>query len=147
MHDAHAEPDRFPETCEAADADSAAPLEPVSPADGSDVEDVPGGRLAFAWRRDARALESGPSVRALRIDLCVRSAGETRGCVVMLALPGDAFSATIPFDEIRLKLGPRYARPARVSLVWFLSLSRATGGPLYVSRESELVLVVKDTRP
>ena len=146
MHDADAEPGRFPETCDAADPDSAAPLEPVSPADGSDVEDVPGGRLAFAWRRDARALESGPPVRALRIDLCVRFAGETRGCIVMLALPGDAFSAAIPFDEIRVKLGPRYARPARVPLVWFLSLSRATGGPLYVSRESDLVLVAKKAR-
>jgi hypothetical protein len=128
-------------------ADSPAPLDPLQPSTGSIVEDVQGGTLTFTWRVDTRALESAHAGKRLRTDFCLRIADETRRCFVMLALPADASAVTLPFDEIRLKVGPHYKRPARVAVRWFLTLSLATSGPLFSSRESDLVIVASPDHP
>ena len=124
-------------------ADDPVLLEPLKPSRGSTVADAPGGTLSFAWRVDPRALEAAYAGRRLRTDFCLRVAGETRGCFIMMALPCDANAVTLSLDEIRLKLGLKYARPARVVLRWFLTLALAAGGPLFTSRESAFVLVSK----
>ena len=122
-------------------ADSRTLLAPLRPSTGSTVEDVPGGSLSFAWSVDTHAVEATHPGRRLRTDFCLRVADETRGCFVMLALSSDTTAVTLPFDEIRLKLGSHYRRPASVAVRWFLTLSLATSGPLYTSRESDVVLV------
>lgn len=124
-------------------ADDPVLLEPLTPSRGSTVADAPGGTLSFAWRVDARAVESAYAGRRLRTDFCLGIAGETHGCFIMLALPCDANAALLSLDEIRLKLGPRYRRPARVVLRWSLTLALAAGGPLFTSRESDFVLAQK----
>ena len=92
---------------------------------------------------DAGAIEAAYADRRLRTDFCLGIAGETHGCFIMLALPGDANAVLLSLDEIRLKLGSRYRRPARVTLRWSLTLALATGGPLFTSSASELLLVPK----
>lgn len=128
-------------------ADSPALLEPLRPQAGSTVEDVPGGTLSFVWGVDTRALELDFAGRRLRTDFCLTIADETRRCFVMLALSADTSQVALPFDEIRLKLGSRYKRPARVAVRWFLTLSLATSGPLFTSRESDLVLLGPPDHP
>jgi hypothetical protein len=116
-------------------------LEPVAPRRGATVADVPGGTLAFSWRVDAGAVVAAYPRRRLRTDFCLGIAGESHGSFIMLALPSDANAVLVSLDEIRLKLGSRYRRPARVALRWSLTLALAAGGPLFRSRESDLVLV------
>lgn len=118
-------------------------LEPLTPFRGATVADAPRGLLSFVWRVDARAIAAAYANRRLRTDFCLGIAGETRGCFIMLALPCDANAALLSLDEIRLKLGSRYRRPARVVLRWSLMLALAAGGPLFTSRESDFVLVPK----
>lgn len=128
-------------------APSPALLEPLRPTPGATIQDVAGGMLSFDWRVDAPAIAATYAGRRLRTDFCMRVTGETSGFFVMLAVAGDASRVSLPLDEIRLKLGPRYGLLARVPVRWSLILSLATGGPLFTSRESELILLARDAAP
>ncbi len=150
MFEADADPagPRAPLREEAATERSApALLEPSRPTPGSTIQDIAGGTLSFDWRVDAPGIAARYPGKRLRTDFCMRVTGETTGFFVMLAVPGDASAVVVALDEIRLRLGPRYGLLARVPIRWSLILSLATGGPLFTSRESELILLARDASP
>jgi hypothetical protein len=122
-------------------------LEPRTPAPGSKITVAPGGVLGFAWSADEETLRSLHAGQKLRVDFCMRVAGETSGYFIMQTVSPAARELTLTFAEIRAKLGPAHAKAERVRVRWQLSLSVANSGPFFTSREAEFQLLSPPKAP
>lgn len=141
----HAEPkpaaERHPpgDAAPARRAEATVLLEPLAPSSGSTLLETPDGAAVFGWRVDGRVQALFPRER-LRTDFCMRLAGETRGFFLMKSLAGTPDTLTLPWHEIRAKLGPAYGGSGGARVEWQVCLALAAGAPLFTSRAFDLLL-------